>query len=224
MGKSKDAIFGGFSGRLGNIVGCYRYGKYYLRTLPEKVNQPDTPAQLAQRMRFRLVQEFLSPFKGLLKIGFAAYASGRSAYSAAVSYNLRHAISGEYPDLAIDPEKVLLSRGKLPTAQSASVAFAHQKLLFTWTVAKEENGDDNAVAIVFCPGFGEAVWQIGTARRGDTEALVALPQTWKNRQMMGFLCFCDNRILSHSVKADYISDSQYAGSVIAGSENIPDLP
>lgn len=95
---------------------------------PEKVNQPNAPAQHSQPMRIRLVMKFLAPFNGCLKIGFAAYASDRSACSAAMSYNLRQAIAGECPDLAVDPKKALLNRGKLPLTQGVALAFAHQKL------------------------------------------------------------------------------------------------
>jgi hypothetical protein len=216
MGRSKDALFGGFSGRLGNVVGCYRYGRYYLRTLPERVNQPDTPAQLAQRMRFRLVQEYLSPFRGFLKFGFTACATGRSAYSAAMSYNLRHAIAGEYPGLAVDPQHVLLSRGTLPAAEGVALAVDNGKLKFSWTAQGDADARDNAATVALCTGLGQAVWQMGIAKRGDQSASMELPQAWKDRQVAGFICFYDNRILSHSIKPGFISNSRYAGSTATG--------
>lgn len=216
MGRSKDALFGGFSGRLGNVVGCYRYGKYYLRTLPERVNQPDTPAQLAQRMRFRLVQAYLSPFRGFLKFGFAAWAAGRSAYSAAMSYNLIHAIAGEYPDLAVDPQHVLLSRGTLPAAEGIALAVDNGKLQFSWTAQGDADARDNAATVALCAGPGQAVWQMGIAKRGDQSASMELPQAWKDQEVAGFICFYDNRILSHSIQPGFISNSRYAGNTATG--------
>lgn len=36
MAKIKEDIFSGFSGKLGNVIGCKGKNGYYLRTKPEK--------------------------------------------------------------------------------------------------------------------------------------------------------------------------------------------
>ncbi|MBE0637418.1 MAG: hypothetical protein IH598_02755 [Bacteroidales bacterium] len=214
MGKVSAQMLNGFSGRLGNVVGCLRYGKYYLRTLPEKVNQPNTPKQMAQRMRFRLVQEHLAPYREFLRIGFGGFATGRSAYSAALSHNLRQAITGDYPNLSVDPAKVLLSHGSLPDAQLASLVAEESSLLFLWQPADENNPGDRVITIAFCKAFMQAVWKFSQTKREDGEPRVELPAGWRNNDVSGYIGFYNDRILGAGIKPEWISDSSYAGTVI----------
>jgi hypothetical protein len=219
MKKNDDPVFGPYIGRLGNVVSCYRYGKHYLRTLPEKVRQPDTPAQLARRMRFRLVQEYLQPLKAFLRMGFGGYAAGRSAWSAAMSYNLKNALTDKYPHLAVDPGKVLLSRGLLPAADGVSLAGEPARLLLTWSPDDEGNSSDNVAMIAFCQELKHAVWVMEKAKRKDGAAVLNIPPARENRNMAGFICFYSTRILSDGIKPGLISDSCYAGTLMAGPAN-----
>jgi hypothetical protein len=83
MARGQSGVLGGFSGQIGNVVSCFRYGKYYLRTLPVKVNHPNTEKWLTQRMRFTLTQQFLKLICKFIHLGFGAYAEGKSTYNAA---------------------------------------------------------------------------------------------------------------------------------------------
>lgn len=213
MGKAKDPIFGGFSGRMGNVVGCLRHGKYYLRTLPEKVNQPDTPKQMAQRMRFRLVQEYLAPFSEFLRIGFGGFAAGRSAYSAALSYNLKQAVAGDYPDLTVDPARVLLSQGLLLAPQAPSLTVEDGRLRLGWQPVADGNPGDSVITLAFCPALRHAVWTFNTAKRKDGVAWMELATGWQNHEVTGYISFYDNRILGGSIKPELISASCFAGTV-----------
>jgi len=214
MGKAKDPIFGGFSGRMGNVVGCLRHGKYYLRTLPEKVNQPDTPKQMAQRLRFRLVLDYLTPFSGFLKIGFGGYATGKSAYNAAMSYNLKHALTGAYPELAVDPGKILLCHGLLPQVAEQSLTAEAGKLVFRWQPTPDSNPNDSVILLTFCPDLKVANWIMHPAKRGDGTVEIEIPAGWDDKPVRGYLSFYDLRLLSSAIKPEYISDSVFAGEVV----------
>ena len=48
MAKIKEDIFSGFSGKLGNVVGCKGKNGYYLRTRPEKCKKQRTNAAAKQ--------------------------------------------------------------------------------------------------------------------------------------------------------------------------------
>ncbi|MCP3925072.1 MAG: hypothetical protein GY714_21045 [Desulfobacterales bacterium] len=52
MGKIKQGIFGGVSGKIGNLVGASWKGINYLRTMPLSVANPNTAAQQTQRSKF----------------------------------------------------------------------------------------------------------------------------------------------------------------------------
>jgi hypothetical protein len=208
MGRIKDNSLLPFSGRIGNVVSCYRYGRYYLRTLPEKVNQPDTEKQLAQRMRFNLVQSFLKPIKPFIRAGFAAGAIGRSAYNAAMSQNLLHAVVGEYPDLRIDFSKALVSKGTLPAAAAAMMAVDAAQVTFSWeSEAEDTSGMHFANAVLIAPELHDARWQMYTARRKDGRLTMPVPAGWHSRQLAGYLTFFDEQLLSRPPHPAYISNS-----------------
>ncbi len=194
------------------MVSCFRYGKYYLRTRPEKVNHPDTPAQLAQRMRFGLVQAFLKPVKPFIRAGFAAEAAGRSAYSAAMSYNLLHAVEGEYPDLRLNPAKALVSRGTLPGAEGVTFTTENHRALCAWEERRPAKYQHNhAALLVVAPEHGEAVWEFHAAERSDGQASLDLPPAWQATELLAYLTFFDARWLSRPVNSGDVAESCLAG-------------
>ena len=80
------------------------------------------------------MNKFLKPANGLLNVTFAHLAIGMSAFNKAFSYNVKNAITGVQPNLAIDYGMALISRGDLPGAESASISTVSPGLLhFTWT-------------------------------------------------------------------------------------------
>jgi hypothetical protein len=136
-----DNLFDSGSGKLGNLVFFRRLDKTYVRMRPERYRDRKSPAQLAQRQRMQAVNSFLKPFRGLIRITFAPEALGRTALHAAQSYNMRHALAGEYPDIHVDMNKVLLSTGPLPLPVDVSVSAQPDGLLIEWQNGGEAVGD-----------------------------------------------------------------------------------
>ncbi|MDD4417119.1 MAG: DUF6266 family protein, partial [Proteiniphilum sp.] len=62
MGTIKQGILGGFSGKVGNIVGASWRGIDYIRSMPASVRNPRTVAQVSQRTRFALIGKMLKTF------------------------------------------------------------------------------------------------------------------------------------------------------------------
>jgi len=54
MGTIKKGILGGFSGKVGTVVGSSWKGISYMRSLPLKVRNPRTLRQLDQRSKFAI--------------------------------------------------------------------------------------------------------------------------------------------------------------------------
>ncbi len=132
-----DHLFDTGQGLLGNLVLYKVGGKGRIRTRPAQYRDKKSPAQLAQRQRMKVMLQFLKPFSRLLRITYAAEAVGRSAMQAAQSYNMRHALDGEYPDIYVDKSKVLLSRGPLPVPVNAKVTAQPEGLLIEWENSPE---------------------------------------------------------------------------------------
>ncbi|MBK3518019.1 DUF6266 family protein [Carboxylicivirga marina] len=127
-----NSINEGSSGKVGNVVTYKMYGKSYMRSMPGQYTDKKSEKQLAQRQKMQLVNDFLGAFTNVLRITFQKEAVGRSAYAAAKSYNLLHAIGGEYPEQYIDFTKALVSIGSVILPSNLSVKRINNGLLFNW--------------------------------------------------------------------------------------------
>lgn len=217
MAQIKKGILTGASGRIGNLVVCERYGKSYIRTLPSHMNHPNSDKQLAQRMRFAVVQQFLKPVLKFIKITFVAYADGRSGYSSAMSYNLNHALKGTYPNITLDYALARVSYGKLPTAQQASIhQTAPNTLTITWqgqTQGKGAKDTDFAAVLLFSPDSKFSWWTFHAGSRSAGQAVVVLPETHGNKPLLGYLCFMNSDYNAGKTDLKNISESVWCGEV-----------
>ena len=141
MPKIKEDIFSGFSGKLGNVVGCKGKNGYYLRTRPEKYRDAKSKGQMQQRSKFMLANELLKNFTPLLRIGYRYCDEKRSGFTAAMSYVMANAICQGEEGTSIDYEKVKIAQGTLTTATEAKVELEKSKAIFTW---KDNSGRGDA--------------------------------------------------------------------------------
>ena len=63
MGKISQGILGGFSGKVGPIVGCRWKSIFYIRSRAARVSNPNTLLQQCQRGKFRSTVNFLKSMK-----------------------------------------------------------------------------------------------------------------------------------------------------------------
>ena len=205
MGTIKKGILGGFSGKVGTVVGASWKGISYMRSLPQKVKNPRTELQLMQRAKFTLTLNFLKPMNGLLRTGWKMYAHRQSPINAAMSHTIANAITGTYPDYAIDASKVYVSRGSLaPAANAAATAAASRTVTFAWddnsgsSAAKET---DRALLAVVNPAKSEAVFDAAGAERTAGTQSVNLPADWLGETVETYIGFIseDGREVANSV-------------------------
>ncbi len=127
-----ENLFNSGQGGLGNLVFYQMNGKNIVRTKPKRYSDRKSSAQLAQRQRLQVMNGFLNPFRELIRVTFAAEAVGRTALQTAQSYNMQTAFTGEYPHIAVDKSKALLSNGPLPLPKNATVKIHPEGLLINW--------------------------------------------------------------------------------------------
>ncbi|MFC5623624.1 DUF6266 family protein [Algoriphagus winogradskyi] len=121
MGKVTDGLLSGISGKVGNLVFYQVNGETLIRTKPGVGGGSSSPLQTYHQKAFSLVQEFLSPVKKEIAIGFAAYKIGtKRGIDRAKSLLLKNAIYPIEGIPVLQPEKVLVSSGDL-TAVSGAV-------------------------------------------------------------------------------------------------------
>lgn len=217
MARIKENIFGGVSGRIGNVVSCKRYGKYYLRSLPAEVNHPDTEKQLSQRMRFALIQELQQSIIKFLRVGFGAWSEGRSAYNAAMSHNLKNAVTGEYPNMHIDFPKVQVSKGTLAPAEFVAVQQnASGSIIITWQnsqSARNSHPTDRALVLLLATEPYTSVTLFLNDLRMNEQVTIPQPDALRNRTIHVYLSFIAEGIFTGNMQQQHISDSVYCGEV-----------
>ena len=205
MGTIKKGILGGFSGKVGTVVGASWKGIAYMRSLPQKVKNPRTQPQRMQRSKFALTLALLQPMTAFLRIGWKLYAHKQSPFNAAMSYTINNAIIGTYPNYDIDPSKVLVSRGALPAATNTFVSFntGNVEIEFQWE-DNSGNGSakvtDKALIAILNLVKGEAITDTG-AVRPDCAQNVVVPAEWLGDEVHTYMGFIseDGKEVANSV-------------------------
>lgn len=169
MGRISKGILGGFSGKVGNVVGGTWKGIDYMRSKSNRTNFKSSQAQLEQQAKFGLAIRFAQTMSALLAIGFRTYANKQTGINSAVSYILKNAIGGTYPSFSIMYNEVLVSRGDLPNVLApAANAAAGSLLTYTWTdnsgtgIAK---ATDKVILAAYCPDLDQCIYTTGSAAR-----------------------------------------------------------
>jgi len=205
MGKIAQGVLGGFSGKVGNIVGGTWKGIDYMRIKPANVSNPKTQGQLDQRSKFSTVLRFLQPLTDFLKVGFKLYAIKMTQFNSAMSYNLNNAITGTYPNFTIDYTKALVSRGSLVGAAGAAVASSSAGVVeFTWsdnTGSGNALGTDKALLVVYNATKGYAVYDTAGASRATQSQNLVVPSDFSGDTVQAFIGFVseDSKEVANSV-------------------------
>lgn len=113
MAKINQGILGGFSGKIGSVVGSTWRGKNIIRSAPSVSEKPPSAAQLKQRNKFSGILKFLTPIKGILTKTFGVNIGSKIPFGNAMSYHLKEAVEKSSADFEIAYAKVLIAKGEL---------------------------------------------------------------------------------------------------------------
>jgi len=207
MGTIKQGILGGFSGKVGTVVGGTWKGIHYMRSLPTSVRNPRTEAQVMQRTKFMVTIDFLKPITPFIRVGFKNYASRQTAFNAAMSYNVKKAVTGVFPDYEMDYSNILVSRGSLLPAENADAVAAERSLNFTWSDnsgVSNATETDQAMALVYNGTKGESVFSTTTGDRSSGSATLNVPENWIGDTVEVYLGFI-------SENGSLVANSVYLG-------------
>jgi len=210
MGVIKQGILGGFSGTVGTVIGGSWKGIDYMRSKPAKVSNPNSKGQRDQRSKFSLVLSFLQPISEFIRIGFKEYAVKMTAFNSAMSYNVKNAIAGEYPDYTMDYSLALVSRGSLAGALNpAATSGAVGEVSFTWEDNSTEtnaNEDDLTMLLVLNPDKNEAVFTTEGSTRNAGTQLVTIPDSYSGDTVECYIAFI-------SIGGE-VANSKHVGSIV----------
>jgi Family of unknown function (DUF6266) len=216
MGKLLKGANGPFSGKVGTVVGYMWNDVAVIRSRPVKRRKPFSEKELNQQARFALMNQFLIPVKNLLNISFAHLAYRMSGFHKGFSYNVKTAILGIRPNLSIDYPRVLLSRGDLTKAESATVtALSPLTLQFNWI---DQSGTGNAretdqvYVAVFSSENNSWIYRLNVATRSEESFTLELkkvmldPSPFEGKPLQTYIGFI-------AADGKDASDSVYTGIV-----------
>jgi len=209
MGTIKKGILGGFSGKVGTVVGGSWKGIAYMRSIPARVRNPRTWAQVSHRKKFALAVRLVQPLSGFLRTGWKLNAYRQSPYNAAMAYTFSNAISGEYPDYEINPAKVLVSHGALTPPTNTFVSYNNGKVELQWednSGAGSAKETDKALIAIVNLDKAESLYDTEGALRPDCSQSIPVPSEWSGDEVHAYLGFI-------SENGKEISNSVYVGPV-----------
>jgi hypothetical protein len=210
MAKITESVIGVLSGKIGQVVGTTWKGISVLRVLASSVANPQTDAQLTQRQKWSVTMHFLQPLSEFLKTGFKSYAVKMTGINAAMSYNIKNALTGTYPNIAIDYPNALVSRGNLAGVlnQVASSTVAGT-VKFDWEDNSGEIGAsalDKTLLVVYNPTQNQAVTVSQLAERADGTQTVTVPDSFSGDLVQCYMAYI-------TADGQTVSNSAFAGAV-----------
>jgi hypothetical protein len=209
MARLKKGLLNGFFGAIGNLEGYQYKGQYVIRSRRAPAVVPPSEKQLACRAKMRIINDLLSRFPEFVKFGFAETASDQmfTGYNAAVAYQLKHAITGSYPNYEIDYSKLRLAEGRINIdGLSPSVSLQGDTLLFSWTpTVNSPNSTDHVMLLAYAPVLKEAVYNLCGAKRRAGQETLRLSESWQQQKIETYMAFRGE------------SNGQYSNSIYLGS-------
>ncbi len=177
MGRISKGILGGFSGKVGTVVGGSWKGIDYMRSKSSRRKGAPTQSQHSQQLKFAICIRVLQSMSALLALSFKDYAVKKTGINSALSYTLKNAVTGVYPNFSISFTDLLVSRGDLPNILAPVASMdAGSVLTVNWT---DNSGvgsakpDDKAILVAYCPAMNQTIYTTGSAfRSAGTDSLL----------------------------------------------------
>ena len=179
MATLSKGILGGFSGKVGPVVGATWRGMDVIRSRPKSSKRTPSERQLEQQLKFKLAISFLQPIKNIQSRFFGSGSGVKSRVNLAVSYTINEAIQmvAGLPELIFN--KVLITRGELTSFQNAVLTTQPGGVLHLEWEDNSTQGDaapkDQVSIVCYCAELKN--WEIyeGIVMRSDLMADVTLP-------------------------------------------------
>ncbi len=187
MGTVGNGFAGGFSGRLGNVIGYQWRGRWCVRSMPSQYRDARSEMQLAQRALFRQMMNFISRAKKVLKVGLqkASLDAQMSECNYFMSINKR-CFSMDGDVLSVDYESLRLSEGPV-----APVAFYVPQMVDDLTVSvgfdknplrRAVKSGDEVYLVAYCPEVDDFALSSPSYRYAGNIEMV-FNRLWRGREV-----------------------------------------
>ena len=213
MGRLKDSILSGTSGRVGRVVVANVNGVEILKIRPKKTTKQPTEKQNLIKERFNKSILFMKSYKEYAKIFFGKKTGLKSVYNQASS-SVLNAIECDWDNLTLIPRynRIQFSKGNglrpQPTAISSPSAM---KIQIDWDNNAEGIGAENDYLVVLLAVDNdleeETLFYETTVQRKDLSFEQTLLPRFQNNEIHLWIAFVDENGM-------YASDSLYLGTVL----------
>lgn len=202
MGTIKQGVLGGFSGKVGTVIGASWKGTAYMRGQATHVKNPRTAAQIAQRTKMEFARNFLQPAAEFINLGFKDVAKHQSPLNYAASQMMRNAIYGDYPDYSPIYSKLKWSHCLLTPPVVETVYANYNGIDFLW---QDNSGSGNAKAddismVVVCNAEKkELKYFLNGYTRSETTTHCEFPIEWVGNHIHVYITMrSDGKLISNS--------------------------
>lgn len=211
MARVKNGLLGMITGKIGPLVVYSMYGKVYARTIPSvTTGRLRSPAQQAQNYKMKLITGLLNSCIDFIKIGYRTKSikHNKTPQNLSHSYNMKHGVTGTFPEQRINWEMVQLSSGSLPAPENLTVSLQDQNITLHWetkTKLMHDEANQQTMILLYCTDTQQVYSEIYKGSKKDRQQTLAL----KTRTELGYtyhLYFCFKNLLD-----DEVSDSVYGG-------------
>lgn len=213
MSKVEAGQIGTFKGKTGQVVVANWRGTLVGRKTPTKSNKPGTEDQKDQRSKFGLVTHFFRGLGAIVKLGYQYQKTGPTPLNAAVRYNLENAVTGIYPNYALNYSKIVLSNpsgvgeidgGFAPTAVPAAGSVVTVAWQINRNAYKATSPDDRLSIIIYSLTKKRLIVYEQVVLRSALSYEVELPYLFTGDDCLGYMFFT-------SPKGKDVSTSEYLG-------------
>jgi hypothetical protein len=206
MATYEDGINGPFKGKVGTVVSYQWRGIWVMRSRPKRSTKKRSLKQLANQQRMSVTLELLKKMVSFIRKGYhlEGEKNRMSAFNAAMSYNKKNAIKGEYPNLSIDYEKVRFAQGELEGPDDLKVKRFEDRIEFTWNPVLMDNGepDDQAMVLLLPKEKNMDLGELsGVQRKAGKQTIFLEPDPLKDYTYHAYFAFIsdDRGKVSNSV-------------------------
>lgn len=200
MATHNWGYMGGFAGKLGPGVGTRHRNKEVIRAMPRKRKDKPNAEQLEQRAKIALIGAFIKRFTDVVSKTFVD--EDLAGANVALAYNIRNAISGNYPGFSINYPNVLLAKGDVFMVSGGSAAAGNAgEIVFNWQNNSNEQyapATDTALVICYCPDFDRAIYEFTSATRSDLTTVLNAA-SFSGKLVHTWMAFTSKKGASNSV-------------------------
>jgi len=190
MGKIKQGILGGFSGKVGPVIGSSWKGKAYIKSAPLSYNDANSLPQQQQRAHFSIISRFISDINGFIRLGFNTMADNITTQNAAMRINLSNAISGDWPNYELSLKDAIVAYGTIDLPFSPTANADGEDITASWS---DNSGLGNAEAtdkvmlLLYNHAKRQSVYSLAVAERASRTATISAPAAWSGDQVAVYL-------------------------------------